>query len=244
MLMQASREALSRNEPAQAVALAEELLDEEPDEVEALLIVADAAPRYGHAEVGVLAAEQARRRGARAGAAEAAARLAACDVDGAVRVADEVLAGEPDDARAHAIRGQALELLGRHVEADVALARAHALKPDAYPTSLAVPDDAWDTTLFAAQSELDPESRDALQGVRLGFADLPRLEDLRALHPPPSPTVDALLRREADGSTVVTLFRRNLARGCADLDDLQARMRAALETEAGVLLDEQAGDDA
>jgi tetratricopeptide (TPR) repeat protein len=234
MLLQAAREALLEGDPAGAVALAEELLDEEPEDVEALLVVADAAPRYGHAEVGVLAARHAGTRGVDTGAVLAAALFAACDVEAALATAEETLARDAANARAHAVRGQALQMLDRAPEAEAAFSRAAALRPDAYPPPLAVPEPAWDTHLMAALSGLDDETRDALRKVDLTFEELPRLSELRALHPPPSPTVDALLRGES-----IALYRKNLARGLASEDELTGRIRDALEAEARLLADEE-----
>lgn len=59
MLLDAAHRQAHRGDYALAVALAEELLDLDPQNVDALLLVADAAPRYGHGEVGVLAARSA-----------------------------------------------------------------------------------------------------------------------------------------------------------------------------------------
>lgn len=237
MLLEESRAALARGDVADAVVLAEEVLDERPDDVEALQLVADAAPRYGHGEVGALAARQAARLGADIGALEAAALLACCQVERALEAADAAIARRPTDARAHAIRGQALELLGRLPEGEEALRRAYALDPVRYPLSLALPPDAWDPLLFAATSGLDRERRDGLRTVKVVFADLPRLDDLRSLSPPPSPLVEALLLDAGHRHPRIELYRRNLLRGAESQDELEARLRAALEQELDVLLE-------
>ncbi len=251
MLLDASRAALASGDAAAAVALAEELLDEEPDDVDALRIVADAAPRYGHAEVGLLAARQARARGADISALEAAALLAACQVEEALVAADALIAQRPPartTARALAVRAQALELLGQNDASDAAYAQAHALSPEAYPRPLQVTADAWDTLLLAALSTLPETARDTLRSVELDFADVPDLAELRSRVPPPVPTSDALFHeppehdRAAEGSAPaadqpirVTLYRRNLARGASTLDDLTRRIAGALEEELAVL---------
>lgn len=224
--------------PASAAALAEELLDLDPDDVEALLMVADAAPRYGHAEVGMLAAAHARARGGQVGAVEAAALLAACEVDRALASAEDALRRDPANARAYAIRGQALDLLGRPDEARSALTRAWELRPDAFPLPLPASDTTWDGLLPEVLSSLDPDVRDLARTVDIRFADLPELSQLRALAPPASPLVDALLH-EQEGSTrmCVTFYRRNLARGARSLDELAQRMREALASELALVED-------
>jgi tetratricopeptide (TPR) repeat protein len=241
MLLEASREALARGEAATAVALAEELLDEDPDDPDALLVIVNGAPRYGHAEVGVLAAEHARRRGLRPGAAEAAALFAACEVQRALDCADAVLAAEPDDPRAHALRGQALEILGREPEADEALRRAAALRPDAYPLPFRVDPGDWDGLLLAAISGLPTHLRDALRTIDLELRELPELTELRALDPPPSPAIDVLYSERPGERPKILLFRRNLARGSVTQADVVARIRSALDTEARILLEEEEG---
>lgn len=112
VLLQASREALRRGDAMEAVALAEEVLEEDPDEVEALLLVAEGAPLYGHGAVGLLAAEQAERRGGRVGALRAAALLAVGQVQAAVTEAERVMAGGGEaGVQAQKLREQALERL-------------------------------------------------------------------------------------------------------------------------------------
>jgi tetratricopeptide (TPR) repeat protein len=238
MLLEASREALANGDFSDAVALAEELLDEEPDDPDALLLVAEAAPRYGHAEVGVLAASQASRRGIDVGALEAAALLAACQVDRALEAAESLLARAPEHARAHAVRGRALDLLGRTADAEAALARATALRPDHYPPPLSLDPDGWDPVLLEALSGLDPEIRDALRRVEIDLTDLPDLTLLRTIRPPPSPLVDALLQETEGERARILLFRRNLLRGASNATELTERIRDALKVEAELLLEE------
>ncbi len=237
MLMEASRAALARGAFSEAVTLAEELLDDAPDELEALLIIAEAAPRYGHAEVGVLAATQAGRRGLEVGALEAAALLAARQVERALERANALLARAPDHARGHAVRGQALDLLGRTEEAEQALARAFALRPEHYPLPLTVEPAEWDSLLFAAQASLETNFRDVLRRVDITLADLPRLADLHEMQPPPSPLVDALLDDVPGERPRIVLYRRNLLRGCATVEELTDRIREALLFEAELLRD-------
>ena len=230
MLLAEARARLARGETVMAVVLAEEVLDVLPADPEALAIVADAAPRYGHGEVGLLAARTAASSGVDTRTLQAAAYLTMCDVDAALATAEHRLHDVPDDARAHAVRAQALDLLERPDEAAAAYAQALRLRPDAFPRPLIVPEAAWDEVVQAAVSSLPFEARDALRRVDLRVVEIPDLARLQTFSPPPNPTCDAWL--DADGKRPsITIHRRNLARGARSLDDLTHRVIRALETE-------------
>ncbi|GDX83093.1 hypothetical protein LBMAG42_49040 [Deltaproteobacteria bacterium] len=218
-----------------AVGIAEELLDHDPGDLDALLLVADVAPRYGHGEVGVLAAQQVRRLGAEVGAIEAAALFAACEFEAALEAADTCLAGAPADARAHAVRGQVLEVLGRLPEADEALAAAHALRPEAYPLPLPVADADWEPLLMEALGRLEPEDREAVRRWTVVWHPAPDPALLTSSHPPIPPSTIAVVS-VADGEELVcSVFTRNLARGCATEGEVIARLSRALGEEAAQL---------
>jgi tetratricopeptide (TPR) repeat protein len=210
--------------------LAEEVLDVHPEDPDALGIIADAAPRYGHGEVGLLAARAAARSGGDTRTLQAAAYLTMCDVDAALTTADARLLDAPEDARAHAVRAQALDLLERPDEAAAAYAQALRLRPDAFPRPLVVPEAAWDEIVQAALSSLPFEARDTLRRVDLRVVEIPDLARLQTFSPPPNPTCDAWLDSEGKRPSI-TIHRRNLARGARSLDDLTHRVIRALETE-------------
>ena len=234
VLIESARRLMLEGDYEGAVGVAEELLDADPADVDALLLVADAAPRYGHGEVGVLASRQARRLGAETAVLEAAALLAACEVEPALAVADERLGVAPGDARAHAVRGQALEVLGRLAESDEALARAHALRPDAYPAPLGVADTAWPGLLRQARAGLCDDVEARTDGWEFSFLPAPTPERLRSSSPPIPPGVHALTY---DGGAVplCELYTRALTRGCGDTEELVLRLVAAIEGEVAHL---------
>ncbi len=236
MLLDASRTAAAQGDHAAAVVLAEELLDEQPDDIDALLIVAGSAPDYGHGEVGALAASQAARRGAEVGSLEASALLSACQVERALAAVEASLARQPDEARSYFVRGLALELTGRGEEAQADFARAASLDPLAFPPPLLLPLDAWDPLVFAATSALDAPIRDALRGVTIEVVELPSLEVLLGLQPPPSPLVDALLLDPDARRPCLQIYRGNVLRGATSPDDVTERLRRALLAEAELLL--------
>jgi tetratricopeptide (TPR) repeat protein len=228
VLVDAARRLLLDGDPVLAVALAEEALDLDPEDVDALSLVADAAPRYGHGEVGVLAARQLAARGQAVGAVEAAALYASCEPEAAETAARACLAARPTDARAWAVLGQALEATGRLEEADAALARAARLAPAAFPPPVAVED--WEDVLMDALGQLPADARRELGTVAIQFEATPGLATLRGFSPPLAPSVPALWSR-SEGNTTITLFTRNLCRGAADLDELVVRVGAALQGE-------------
>ena len=232
VLLAEARRLVVDGEPEAAVCLAEELLDHDPEDAEALLVIAEAAPRYGHGEVGVLAARQARARGADPGAVEAAALYAACELEGALEAADARILTHPADARAHAIRGMSLEVLGRLADADAALAHAHTLRPSAYPLPHRVPAADWEPLLLAALSRLEPTERDAVRGWAFSWHAAPSLPLLASSHPPIPPTTRAIVSVDDHGTPQCDLFTRNLARGCADEAELVERLAQALRDEA------------
>lgn len=235
VLLGEAREALARGEAERAVALAEEVLDVDPDEVDALRLIADAAPRFGHAEVGVLAARQLRARGRDPGAVEAAALLAACEVEQALAVADARIAADSADARAWAVRGQALEILERFGEADEALGAAHRLDPGRYPRPLPVDDQGWDLLVLAAASRMDDPERDRLRAVHLEVRTAPRLDELRSVHPPASPNTAALLLETPGVRPTIAVYRRNVLRGALTENEAIDRLVDALAAELTLL---------
>jgi tetratricopeptide (TPR) repeat protein len=230
LLDQAQRQMLE-GEYASAAALAEELLDIDPGNLDALLLVADAAPRYGHGEVGVLAARAVARRGAETGAVLAAALYAAGLADEALAEADACLHRNRDVPRAHAVRALALELLGRVAEADAAFARAHALRPEAYPLPFAVPDDDWDALLLRAVSALDRNDQAALRHWEIGFRGNLTPEDLARSAPPLPPSSTSFLLHDGEGHPRCVLYTRNLTRGCESEAEVVDRMVTALRNE-------------
>ncbi len=237
MLLHEAREALNFGDPAAAVAMAEEALEDDPDDVEALLLVADAAARAGQPEVAVLAAAQARKRGAVTGAVEAAALLGACQVEEALVAADSALLRDTTDARSWAVRGQALELLGLD-GAQTAFDSAHALHPERFPRPLDVSLERWPKLYLEALGELPDGERAVYLDAVIRWEQVPALADLRALDPPAPPGL-ALLGSERDGRVFCTIYRTNLTRGSVDEEDVLDRLTEALATEARILLAER-----
>lgn len=227
MTLQAGRQALLAENSAVAMMVAEEILDEAPDDVEALELLVEAAARCGHAPLAVEAVRQLAARGVDRPALEAVVLLAAVRLEPALDAAERALGRDAADARAWAVRGQTLELLGRVEEADAALARARALDPRRYPDPVDVAD--WDNLVYEALSELDPDVRDVARGIALDLRPIPDrdwLVDSTAPYPPIPPSTHG----GPDGERLL-LFTRNLCRGAAHLDEVAERIRTVLEDE-------------
>lgn len=230
VLVAEARRVAAEGDALLAMTYTEEALDHDPADVDALVLLVDVAARAGFAEVGILAAEQARALGADPGAAEAAAYFAACQVEGGLAAADRVLAADPVDARAHAVRGQCLAALGRARDADGALREAHRLDPARFAPVLAVDLGRWPAILRAARRALPPAERKELKGVAVEILDRPDLAVLRALDPPASPAIPALMERE-DGAFRLAVYRDNLCRGALDEREVVQRLAGAMRDE-------------
>ena len=223
----------------EAVAACEELLDEDPDAVEALLVIADAAPRYGHGEVGLLAAKQAERRGENTLTLQAAALFGALRVGEALQLAEHITETNPSDARAWAVLGQSRELLGEWALAEQALTNASVCDPGRFSTAITLDAVGWDRVLLSALSRLSAEERDRLAPWTLDLCRGPALDLLRRAQPPVLPSV--LTMRDTFEGGRLHLFQNNLARDCQNEERLVERVVFALTEEAYDILDVEAG---
>lgn len=224
MTLMAGRDALMADNAELAMMVAEEILDENPEDLEAFDLLAEAAMRCGHAPLAVLATEQAASRGARNDTVRAAALLAAVRVEAALSLAAEVAVHTPEDARAHAVRGQALELAGRLAEADAALAEATRLAAHRYPPPLLISE--WDPLLLEAISTLSDAAQTEVRSINVYYLEAPD-PDLLALagtgFPPRPPTCCGVLYRDG-----IALFTRTLARGASSETDVVERIAEVL----------------
>lgn len=237
LTLHSATDALHAGDPSLALALAEELLDDDPDDLEGLRVVAEAAPLCGHAGVAVLACEQLRRRGFDPGVLELEALLACGRLAEAGTVASRLVSAPTVDGRVYAAWALLLDLGGDRPAADDAWRRAAAADPKRYPALLRIAEPEWGSLLLEALSALDHDARAAARTVPIEFADLPTLVDLIAVpapYPALPPSLGALLCTHVE-PIELRLYRRNLARGAATAADVVERMRAALENELGAL---------
>lgn len=227
-----ARELVKAGDLEWAVGACEELLDADPDDIDALLLIAEVAPRYGHGLLGVLAAQQAAVRGAESTVLEAAASLAARQINAALALAGQATASMPNDARAWSIACLALDCLGRFNEADAAQAEASRLDPQQFPLPVRLDAHEWDQLLMVCLSRLIPNERDRFTGWELEFRDAPTVEMLDEVQPPLAPDA-GLVDHLSEGK--IYLFRRNLARGCQTEAELEAKVTTMLREESQFL---------
>lgn len=219
-----ARAAEEAQDPALALVEAEELLDQEPAQVDALIVSGRALMWLGDAHAAAAALTQVlaqRPQDAPTWSRLAWAHLHAADPQGARHAADRALelpGGDDEDrARALFVRGQ-LALRDGLPEAAGDLGQAAALAPEHFPSPRPVAEVAFRRALEAARRALPAAVRAFLEDADLEVQDRPRLEDLRRDTPPASLLVPALALgappEEEDPPSQperILLYRENLA---------------------------------
>lgn len=242
------RKALDQGDFNGAVLEAEELLDEEPDHVEGLFLLAEALLEVGDPENAArtyerhleLVADPDADEHATAWAGLAVARFDCVDLLGAVEAAREAIRRRADLAEAHYYLGLALERLpGRRGEAVGELVAAHHLNPSAYPVPARVTASQWPALLEVAIGQLPGQLQAFWHGVPAQWDELPPLDELKENDPPISPTVSGLYTgtppERADPwdekPTAIRFFVGNLVR-LGNTDAIVSEMARVLEHEA------------
>jgi len=221
---------------------AEELLDEAPEHIETLGLLATALLELGDAES---AAEAFEDYLGRAGpdavilSGLALARFESCDLMGAIEAAREAIRRDGSLAEAHYTLAMALERMGDASEAAQSFALAHMMDEVAFPLPLQLTDADLQLAVSAALSALPPPIRDFWAGIPLQVEEEPALTELTAATPPLPPTIAGMYDGvPPNDDTVHTarplalrLFRRNLAR-CGTLDEVTQQLALVLQQEA------------
>jgi predicted Zn-dependent protease with MMP-like domain len=156
--------------------------------------------------------------------------------------AGRAIAVHPDLAEAHDLLSRASDHLGDHAMAVEHATEAREIDPDAFPPPLEVTAEAFDALVARCVEELPPEIRRHLDDVPVLVQDLPDRDVLTAEEPPLSPDLlglhvgpDLMRRSHLDAPSVhvIFLFRRNLLRTCADLEELEREVRVTVLHEVG-----------
>ena len=242
--LQHARRAFDDRDPQLALTEAEELLDDEPDNLEALLIVADAALELGDPAVSRAAFLQAVDLGATSslvlsGLAVACYELT--DLEGCIEASNRAIEAEPGLAEAWYYKGVALDQLGQTDEARVALGQATHHDPKAFPPTRAMSTEDIRSLLAKALLHMPRQLAEWYSRVRFEVHRYPDLGQLRGGEMPLSPSSPALYHgtppteRQDPWATTpdkVDVYVGNLERADALGADVAQLLAASLRNEA------------
>lgn len=250
--LKTTRAAADRGDWPRVVLEAEELLDEDPQDADALLLLGNALLELGDAENAADVLED-HLRVAEASAdvlsGLALARFEMCDLVGATEAAREALRLDGSIAEAHYTLALAAERQGARDTATRSLQAAHALDPANYPLPLDLHDEHLELALRHALPAVPPQLVDFWRDVPIAIEEEPSIQELLATSPRLPPTVGGLYAgTPPEGDAVLharpealRLFRRNLARA-GSLEAVARQLALILEQEAldwlGAPLDE------
>lgn len=193
--LQQARRAWDARDPGRAMVEAEELLDEEPDNLDALLLVADAALELGDTAVARAAFGQALEIDnsiPTAWSGYAVASYELTDLPACVDAARHALAMDEGIAEAHFYLGLALDHQGDEEQAAAELGRATQLDPASFPAIPRLDPVTAEHALARALSLMAPPMRAWFDQVPIVFDRYPSIEQLRQEDLPLSPSSPAL----------------------------------------------------
>lgn len=234
-------DALAAGDHGLALAEAEELLDEHPDDVEALRVSSQAAMALGDPLMAALCCEgilSRRPDDARAWVELALARLHLADLQASQDAVDKGLELDSDLALGWHLLGILRQRTGQP-GADQAHAHAARLQPERFPLPRPLLPATRKRALARALEALHPTLQDFYARVPVRWEPSPQLQELHAWSPPLSPLSPALVLGElpsgdpwAELPQAVRLYADNLAWPPAELDELADRIAAALTAVA------------
>jgi len=159
---------------------------------------------------------------------------------------ERALTVRPELAESHDLLSRTLEHLGQAADADEHAQTANALDPERFPMPLEVADAEFDQLVERSLKELPPPIRKQLEELPVLVEPLPGAELLTHERPPLSPDLlglyvgrDLMSRSTLDlpdAPGAIFLFRRNLLRFCASLEELEKEIRITVQHEVGHLL--------
>jgi tetratricopeptide (TPR) repeat protein len=175
----------------------EELLDEEPDETDALFLLGECALETFEPEVAQEAYRKhlrfTRGRGAQALLGLAISSFELADPQQCLENAREALRQDPGLAEGHYYAGLASELLGLSDAAARHLISAAQLDRERYPPPRPIDERHLLRCADRARRMLDPELQRFWRGVPVQVEEWPNLQVLRAQDPPVSPLVRGMV---------------------------------------------------
>ncbi len=238
-----TRQAYQDHDLLTALLEAEELLEDDPDNIEALEVLGDTELELGHGREAELVFSHLLDLQPDVPVyltGLAIARFLHTDFQGAVDAGLAALHSVPDLTEAHAYIGLSLERLGRGEDAQVHLARAAELDPTGWAPPTAIHDIPWQPLLQAAMDQIPAELRGFYDQVPIVWQNLPDPAVLRAVDPPISPLVLALYEGTPTGPGIETglrprsmrVFQGNARRFARDMQRLTEDLAHALAAEA------------
>jgi len=234
----------SRKNFVAALVEAEEVLDQHPDNAEALMLVGDSSLELGEA-LGAAASFcrvlEFEPDNVLAHSGLAIARFELTDFEAALDSAAQALELAPEHSEAIYLRGLVFEALGQTKEAEDAFQKAHSLAPEHYPLLAATPEDEWLEIIEAAKSLLHTDLQEWFDGVNIGVKASPFVEQLREHSPPLSPSSLALYQGKSPPLSEdpwlikppgIDLFEFNLSRASIREGGLVGPVASGLRREA------------
>jgi tetratricopeptide (TPR) repeat protein len=227
-----------------AILEAEELLEEDPDHLEALFLVGEAnlelADAHG-ADAAYARFLELVPRHPLALCGMGIARFEMTDMDGCLMCTQAALEVDAESPEAWYYQGLAQEWQGLIDEAQVSLDKAASLDGERYPRVEAIQESEWNEALRKAFTLLDEPLAQWIQAVPLSSHRLPSLEVLHSAEPPLSPFSTGLYRGTppSPGEKAwethpdeLRLYRVNLERLAHHQGDLPRRIAEVLRAEA------------
>jgi predicted Zn-dependent protease with MMP-like domain len=236
---------LEQGEYEGAIEVAGALLEEQPEDLEAMFLSGSALFESGEHDK---AADRLRRviemepSNAAARLTLAAVLYETCRFDEALAEVKDAQRFDPSSAYGRYLEGLLLDMKGRRDEADACFLGAQQLDPEHYPAPKTIARTEFERLVEQALAELPGEFLDRLGNVPILVEDVPTPALLRTLHDPEpdllglfvgTPLPEKSLQDVPGPPDAVYLFKRNLERAASDPEELVSEIRVTLLHEIG-----------
>ncbi len=238
-----TRQAYHNHDLFTALLEAEEILDKDPDNTEALELLGNTELELGHAREALLVFQKLRSLHPDSLdylGGLAVARFLMADFRGSLRAVMHVLEKKPDLAEANANAGLALERLMMSEKAEHYLKRAAELDPDTFPLPVPEHEIDWSGLLARAMEHLPEPISQFYRRVPLVWHVFPDQAVLLSVDPPITPMALALYEGNPPGGDLssdilprsVRIYKGIARRMAFDMEALAEDLAQALLTEA------------
>ena len=236
---------LEQGEYHGALDVAEALLEEQPDDLEALFLSGSALFEAGeHTQAAGRLREVMKLEPANVPArlTLAAVLYEICRFDEALAEVEGAISAEPESAYALYLKGLLVDMKGKRQEADDCFAKAANLDPEHYHVPTSVGRQEFEQAVEQALATMPPEFVDRLDNLPILIEDVPSAGLLATLEDPApdllglfvgTPLPERSLQQVASSPDAIYLFKRNLERTSADHEELVDEIRVTLLHEVG-----------